>query len=79
MVFLRVILLDTLMQIFVMLRHLVAEISRFKFDDYPVIRTRANDLKHFVGGVYTIDGNLFVCAVVCVEIESIKTTSIWRC
>ena len=34
MVFLRKSLLDTLMQIFIMLRHLVAEISRFKFDDY---------------------------------------------
>ena len=44
-------LLNTLMQIFIMLRHLVAEISRFKFDDYRVIRTRASDLKLFMGGV----------------------------
>ena len=34
MVFLRKSLLDTLMQIFIMPRRLVAEISRFKFDDY---------------------------------------------
>ena len=47
MVFLRKSLLDTLMQIFIMLRHLVAEISRFKFDDYRVIRTGASDLKLF--------------------------------
>ena len=45
------ILLDTLMQIFIMLRHLVAEISRFKFDDCRVIRTGTSDLKLFVGGV----------------------------
>ena len=38
-------LLDTLIQDFVMVRHLVAEISRFKFDDYRVIRTGASDLK----------------------------------
>ena len=48
--FFRRILLDTLMQIFIMLRHLVAEILRFKFDDYRVIRTAASDLKRF-GGV----------------------------
>ena len=47
-------LLNTLMQIFMMLRHLVAEISRFKFDDYRVIRTGANDLKLFLGCVYNI-------------------------
>ena len=35
-----------------MLRHLVAEISRFKFDDYRVIRTRAGDLNLFWGGVF---------------------------
>ena len=52
MVFLRESLLDTLMQIFIMLRHLVVEISRFKFDDYRVIRTGASDLKLFWGGVY---------------------------
>ena len=52
MVFLSKSLLDTLMQIFIMLRHLVAEISRFKFDDYRVIRTGASDLKHFWGGVH---------------------------
>ena len=40
-------LLDILMQFFIMLRHLVAEISRFKFDDYCVIRTGASDLKRF--------------------------------
>ena len=51
MVFLRKSLLDTLMQIFIMLRHLVVEISLFKFDDYRVIRTGASDLKHFLGGV----------------------------
>ena len=51
MVFLRKRLLDILMQIFIMLRHLVAEISRFKFDDYRVIRTGASDLKLF-GAVY---------------------------
>ena len=51
MVFLRKRLLDTLMQIFIMLRHLVAEISRFQFDDYRGIRTGASDLKLFLGGV----------------------------
>ena len=40
-------LLNTLMQIFIMLRHLAAEISRFKFDDHRVIRTGASDLKLF--------------------------------
>ena len=44
-------LLDALMQIFIMLPYLVAEISRFKFDDFCVIRTGATDLKLFVGGV----------------------------
>ena len=39
------------MQIFVMLRHLVAQISRFKFDDYHKIRTRVSDLKLFWGGL----------------------------
>ena len=47
MIFLRTSLLDTLMQIFIMLRNLVAEISPFKFDDYRVIRTGASDLKLF--------------------------------
>ena len=47
MVFLRKSLLDTLMQIFIMLRHLVAEISSFKFDDYRAIRTGASDIKLF--------------------------------
>ena len=51
MVFLRRSLLDTLMQIFIMLPRLVAEISRFKFDDYCVIHTGASDLKLFLGGV----------------------------
>ena len=51
MIVLRKCLLDTLMQIFIMLRHLVAEISRFKFDDCRVIRTGARDLKLFLGGV----------------------------
>ena len=35
------------MLFFIMLQHLVAEISRFKFDDYGVIRTGASDLKLF--------------------------------
>ena len=52
MVFLSKTLLDTLMQIFIMLRHLVAQISRFKFDYYREIRTGASDLKLFLGGVY---------------------------
>ena len=52
------ILLITLMQIFIMLRHLVAEISRFKFVDYRVIRTGASDLKLFVSGVITNYWNL---------------------
>ena len=47
MVFLKKSFLDTLMQTFIMLRHLVAEISRFKFDDYRVIHTGASDLKLF--------------------------------
>ena len=51
MVFSKRILLDTLMQIFIMLRHLVAKISRFEFDDYRVIRTGASNPKLFVGGV----------------------------
>ena len=51
MVFLRKSLLDTLMQIFIMLRHLVAEISRFKFDDYHVTRRGVSDLKLFLGGI----------------------------
>ena len=51
MIFLGRSLLDTLMQMFIMLQHLVAEISRFKFDDYRVIRTGASDLKLF-GAVY---------------------------
>ena len=34
MIFFKKSLLDILMQIFIILRHLVAEISRFKFDDY---------------------------------------------
>ena len=51
MVFLRKSLLDTHMQIFIMLRHSVAEISRFKFDDYRVIHTGASDLKLFMGRV----------------------------
>ena len=49
MVFFRRILLDTLMQICTMLRHLVAEISGFKFDNNSVIRTGASDLKLFCG------------------------------
>ena len=36
-VFLWGVLLDTLMQIIIMLRHLVAEILRFKFDDYRIL------------------------------------------
>ena len=47
MIFLRKSLLGALMQICIMLWHLVAEISRFKFDDYRVIRTGASDLKLF--------------------------------
>ena len=46
-IFWRKSLLNTLMQIFIMLRHLAAEISRFKIDDYCVIRTGASDLKLF--------------------------------
>ena len=52
MLCLKRILLNILVQIVVMLRHLVAEISRFKFNDYCVIRTGASDLKLFVGGVW---------------------------
>ena len=51
MIFLSKSLLDTLMKIFIMLRHLVVEISRFTFDDYRVIRKGASDLKLFLGGV----------------------------
>ena len=51
-IFWRKSLLNTLMQIFIMLRHLAAEISRFKIDDYCVIRTGASDLKLFLGGVH---------------------------
>ena len=47
-----VFLLDTLMQIVITLRHLVAEISRFTFDDYRVTHTGASDLKLFWGGIY---------------------------
>ena len=52
MIFWRKSLLNALVQIFMMLRHLVAEISRFKFDDYCVICTGASDLKLLLGGVY---------------------------
>ena len=52
MVFCWGILLDILMQIFIMLRQLVAEISRFKFDDCRVIHTGTSDIKLFVGGVH---------------------------
>ena len=51
MIFLRKGLLDTLMQTFIMLLHLVAETSRFKFDDNRVIRTGTSDLKLFLGVV----------------------------
>ena len=51
MVFLRRILLFTLMKIFVRLPHLVAEISRYKFNDYRVICTGASDLKLSVSDV----------------------------
>ena len=44
MIFWRKSLLNTLMQIFIILRHLVAKMTRFKFDDYRVMRTRASDL-----------------------------------
>ena len=54
------ILLDTLVQILVMLRHLVAEISHFKFDDYRVIHTGASDLNIFVGGLYDPAGNQYM-------------------
>ena len=50
MIFWRKILWNTFMQIFIMLRHLVAEILPFKFDDYRVIRTGVSDLKLFLGG-----------------------------
>ena len=56
MVFLMKILLDTLMKIFIMQRHLVAEISRFKFDDCRVIRTEASDL-NFLWAVY-VESNM---------------------
>ena len=49
MIFWRKSLLNALMQIFIMLRHLFAEISRFKFDDYRVIRAGGSDLKLFFG------------------------------
>ena len=55
MEFLRKSLLGTLMQVFIMPWPLVAEISRFKFDDYRVIRTGASDLKLFLGGVYIME------------------------
>ena len=47
MIFIRKSLLDTFMQTFVMLLHLVAETLRFKFNDNRVIRTGASDLKLF--------------------------------
>ena len=47
MSFFRKSLLDAPMQIFIKLRHLFAEISRFKFDDCRVIRTGASDRKLF--------------------------------
>ena len=47
------------MHIFIMLRHLVAEISRFKFDDYRVTRTGASDLKLF-WAVYIRTGNIIM-------------------
>ena len=43
--------MNILMQLFIMI-HLVAEISRFKFDDHRVIRIGASDPKLFVGGVH---------------------------
>ena len=57
MIFLSKSLLDTLMQIFIMLRHLFTEISRFKLDDFRVIRTGASDLKLYLGGVYCMKYN----------------------
>ena len=59
MVFLRKSLSDTLMQIFIMLWHLVAEISRFKFEDYRVSRTGASDIKLF-WAVYNSNLNVIV-------------------
>ena len=59
MIFLRKNLLDTLMQIFIML-HLVVEISCFKFDDFRVIRTRASDLKLFGRCIH----ELYTCVLV---------------
>ena len=50
-------LLNTLMQIFIMLRHLVVEISYFKFDDNRVIRTGASDLKFVLGVVQVSKAN----------------------
>ena len=47
MIYWRKSFLNTFMQIFIMLRHLVAEISRFKFDDYRAICTGVSDLKLF--------------------------------
>ena len=72
MVFLGKSLLDTLLQILIMLRHLIAEISRFEFDDYRVSRTRSSDLKLFLGGVFrhsflVIFRAKFWCMTGCVD------------
>ena len=59
-----------------MLRHLVAEISRFKFDDYREIRTGASDLKLFWGGVYWIKDNWENCLILRYTLGCIYLTSI---
>ena len=58
MVFLGKRLLDTLMQIFIMLQHLVVEILRFNFDDYREIRTGASDLTFFGRCIYSTSDSL---------------------
>ena len=73
MVSLRKSLLDTLMQIFIMLWHLVAEISRFKFDDYRVIRTGASDLKLFWGGVFVANAKYRLIQIYVLISASVKT------
>ena len=65
-------LLDTLMQIFIMLRHLVAEISRFKFDDYRVIRTGASDLKLFWAVYLLVMEKRNIWAVLVLNMEQKK-------
>ena len=76
MIFIGKSLLDTPMQIFIKLRHLVAEISRFKFDDYRLIRTWASDQKHFLGGVWfpTRPGEWFISKVSWMSLYDVQQT-----